>query len=280
MKMKWICNKTVIISGASGGLGFQISKTLIEKYNCNVIGIARNEAKLQKAKESLGNKQDNFKYLIMDVSIKDNWINLREFLSKNNIIPDVLINNAGFMLNFAKFDKYSDADIDEIINTNLLSCIYSTKILLPLLKESTTPAIINISSAAGLCAVVGQSMYCATKFGVKGFTETLQQDYKKQIYVGGVYPGFIKTDILNRQNADTKNNKLIKNLMMPVEKATKKIIKKIIKRKKRIVMGFDGICMSFFGRLFPKLTPSIIRTVLKSSKLDLFEEVFEYGKRK
>ena len=123
-------------------------------------------------------------------------------------------------------------------------------------------------------------MYCATKFAVKGFTETLQQDYKKKVYFGGVYPGFIKTDILNRQNVSDKNNKLINKLMMPLDKATKKIIKGISRKRKRIVLGFDGKSMTFFGRLFPKLTPSIITKVLKTSKLDLFEEVFEFKENK
>ena len=125
---------------------------------------------------------------------------------------------------FSTFDKYTDKEIDEIIYTNFISNVISTKTLLPLLKKSSTPAIVNISSAAGLCAVVGQSMYCATKFAVKGFTETLQQEYKNKIYVGGVYPGFIKTDILNRQNEKAKKNKLINKMMMPVEKASKKIV--------------------------------------------------------
>ena len=280
MKKCWLNGKTVIVSGASGGLGFAVSKLLIEKYNCNIIGLARNKTKLEKVKESLGDKKENFNFLIMDVSLKENWEALKEYLLKNSIKPDILINNAGFMLNFAKFEKYTDGEIDEIINTNFRPYIVSIKTLLPLLKESKTPAIINVASAAGLCAVVGQSMYCATKFGVKGFTETLQQDYKKQIYVCGIYPGFIKTDILSRQNAKNKDNKLINALMMPVEKAAKKIVKGIKKRKKRIVMGFDGQSMNIFGRLFPKATPSLITSVLKSSKLDLFEDVFDFNGNK
>jgi len=101
---------------------------------------------------------------------------------------------------------------------------------LPNLKNSTSPAIVNVSSAAGLCAVVGQSMYCTTKFAVRGFTETLRQEYKKKIYVGGIYPGFIKTDILNRQSESAKQNKLVNKLMMPLDKASKKIVKGIAKK--------------------------------------------------
>lgn len=274
MKNSWLNNKTVVITGASGGLGFCIAKSLIYKYNCKIIGIARNEKKILSSIENLGDKKTNFSYQLFDVSKKENWINFYDYLIKNNIQVDILINNAGFMLPFSKFEKYSDSEIEEIIYTNFISNVTSVKTLLPILKKSTTPAIINVSSAAGLCAVVGQSMYCATKFAVKGFTETLQQEYKKEIYIGGIYPGFIKTDILNRQSESAKNNKLINKMMMPLDKATKKIVKAISKKKRRLVIGIDGKPMAFFSRIMPKATPSIITSVLKASKLDMFDDVF------
>lgn len=278
MGKSWLYNKTVLITGASGGIGFSVAKLLIEKYDCKIIGIARNESKILKAIETLGEKKNNFSYHLFDVSVKENWQKFYNYLTDNKIMIDLLFNNAGFMLPFAKFEKYSESEIDEIIKTNFIANLTSINTLLPIIKQSKTPAIVNVCSAAGLCAVVGQSMYCATKFAMRGFTETLQQEYKRQIYIGGVYPGFIRTDILNRQSDDAKNNKLINKLMMPLDKATKKIVKGISKKKKRIVMGFDGCSMSFFGRLFPKMTPNIITGVLKSSKLEMFNEVFNYDK--
>ena len=278
MGKSWLYNKTVLITGASGGIGFSVAKLLIEKYDCKIIGIARNESKMLKAIETLGEKKNNFSYHLFDVSVKENWQKFYNYLTDNKIMIDLLFNNAGFMLPFAKFEKYSESEINEIIKTNFIANLTSINTLLPIIKQSKTPAIVNVCSAAGLCAVVGQSMYCATKFAMRGFTETLQQEYKRQIYIGGVYPGFIRTDILNRQSDDAKNNKLINKLMMPLDKATKKIVKGISKKKKRIVMGFDGCSMSFFGRLFPKMTPNIITGVLKSSKLEMFNEVFNYDK--
>lgn len=275
MRKCYLQGKTVVISGASGGIGFAISKLLIEKYDCKIIGIARNEKKILANIETLGDKKSNFSYKLFDVSVKDNWKEFAKELIENDVQVDVLINNAGFMLPFAKFEKYSDEEIEEIIKTDFCSCLYSVKELLPIIKKSSSPAIVNVSSAAGLCAVVGQSMYCATKFAVRGFTETICQEYKKQIYVGGVYPGFIKTDILNRQSESAKKNKLVNKLMMPLEKASKKIVKGIAKKKKTIVMGIDGRPMSLFGRLFPKLTPNLITKVLKTSKLEMFNEVFD-----
>ena len=274
MKNKRLYGKTVIITGASGGIGFNVAKILIEQYDCKVLGIARNEEKLLSAKNSLNGKSENFSYFPFDVTDRAKWAEFKEYLEKNEIFPDMLINNAGFMLPFAKFEKYSQEETDDIIKTDFLSVVVATRTLLPLIKKSDTPAIINVSSAAGLCPVVGESLYCAVKYAVRGFTETLIQDYKKQIYVAGVYPGFIRTNILHRMSVVDKENKLIQKLMMPAEKAAKKIVKGISKKKKRIVMGADGRSMSFFGRIMPSLTPSLVTAVLRKSKLELFGEVF------
>lgn len=280
MAKKWIQGKRIVLSGASGGLGFAIAKLLIDKYDCDVLGIARNEQKLLANRELLGDKKDKFTYKLFDVSVKKNWDDFANELLEQNIIPDVLINNAGFMLPFAKLEYLNEQDIDEIVKTNLMSCVYSAKAFIPLLKKSKTPAIINVSSAAGLCPVVGESMYCLTKFGVRGFTESLIQEYKGQIYVGGVYPGFIKTDLMKRMEIADKNNGIIDKFMMPVEKAALKTVNGIVSKKKRIVMGFDGTTMHNLYKLMPHATPSIVTSVLKASKLEMFEKVFEYKEKK
>lgn len=279
MSKKWIQNATIIISGASGGLGFSITKRLIEKYNCKVIGIARNEEKLLRNRESLGDKKENFTYRLFDVTVKQNWIDFSNWLQENNITPNLLINNAGFMLPFQTIEQTSDDDIEEIIKTNLTSYVYSTKTLLPLIKKSAKPAIVNICSAAGLCPVVGESMYCLTKYGLRGFTETLQLDYKKRIYIGGVFPGFIRTDLLKRMDISEKNNGIIDKLMMPVEKASKKIVKGIVRRKKRIVTGLDGKSMHLLYRMFPKKGPALIRWVLKVTRLEMFKNIFDFKEK-
>ncbi len=274
MRNNWLCGKTAIITGASGGIGAAVTKLLIEKFDCKIIGIARNEERLKALQDSLKNKRDNFSYRIFDVSVRENWANFANELTLNGIIPDILINNAGFMLPFKRFENLTFEEIDEIVATDFISNLNSTKYLLPLIKQSSSPAIVNVSSAAGLCAVVGESMYCAVKFAVRGFTETLIEEYKGKIYVAGVYPGFIRTEILKRMSVTDKENKLINKFMMPVDKAAKKIVKGLSHRKKRMVMGADGRSMSFFGRLFPKATPALVAKVLKDSGLELFSEVF------
>ena len=117
-KKNFLFNKTVVITGASGGIGFNVAKLLIEKYNCKIIGIARNEEKLLKNIETLGEKKENFSYRLFDVSVKENWNDFYDYLVENNVQIDVLINNAGFMLPFEKFENYSEDEIESIISTN------------------------------------------------------------------------------------------------------------------------------------------------------------------
>ena len=269
----WLNDKTVIISGASGGIGFSIAKTLIEKFNCKIIGIARNEEKLLKNLESLGDKKANFSYCLFDVSIKENWINFAKNLEENNIVPDVLINNAGFMLPFTKAENLSFDEIEKITNTNFLSVVYSTKTLLPLIKKSKTPAIINVSSAAGVSAVVGQSMYTGTKYAVRGYTQTLEVENKK-MYIAGIYPGFIKTYILKGANGENNNASIIEKMSTPLKKATNKIIRKIKKKRKNIVLGFGGKFLNFGGKHFPTFTSKIMAFVLRKAKLEMMKDLF------
>ena len=120
---------------------------------------------------------------------------------------------------------------------------------------------------------IGDVAVRQTKKGTRKGAQIAYLDLGK-IYVAGVYPGFIRTDILRRMTITDKENRLISRLMMPAEKAAKKIVRGIAKRKKRMVMGVDGRSMWFFSRLFPRLTPRIITKVLKISGLDMFSEVF------
>ncbi len=272
VKKCWLNNKTVIITGASGGIGFALSAELITNFNCKVIGIARNQEKMIKAIDTLPEKKENFTYQLFDVGVKENWENFATRLEQDKIYPDILINNAGFMLPFLKFNDYTNEQIEEIISTDFKAVIYATKALFPLLKQSASPAIINLSSVAGKCAVVGQSMYCATKFAVKGFTETLQQEYGKKMYIAGIYPGFIRTNILHKMSETDQNNKLIDWVMKPLDKAVDKMIKGMKRKKRAISMGIDGKTIGTLVRFFPNTTAKLVTFGFKKSGLELFNE--------
>ena len=111
--MKWIENKRVVLTGASSGIGKEITKILIEKYNCFVIGIGRNEQRMIDLKISLNEKSQSFSYCLFDISNIENWNEFVDNLENKNV--DILINCAGMLPKFDRFENYSIELLDEVI---------------------------------------------------------------------------------------------------------------------------------------------------------------------
>lgn len=272
----WIDNKTVIITGASAGIGKGVTETLIKKHNCKVIGIARSQEKTEKFVEELGEYAKNFSYKLFDVSVKENWFEFAEYLKENDIHPDVLINNAGILPKFNKTQNYSIEEIERVMNINFYSAVYSIKALLPMILESSTPAIINVASSAALMALAGTSTYSASKAALKSFTESLREDLRGKCYVSVICPGFTKTDIFRNQDSNTaKGEKMINAISTDCDKMVKMICNGIANKSELMIFGFDATFMKIFGRITPVQGGRLFSAVMKMSKLPLFDAVFK-----
>ncbi len=274
MVKSWIKSKTVIVTGCSGGMGFYITKILLEQYGANVIGVCRNEQKMLKKLEEITVNKENFSYKIFDVRESDKWKEFADELSEKGTVVDVLVNNAGFMLPFTKFENVSSEEITEIIDTNFKANVTSIKALLPIVLKSEHATIVNICSASSLCAIVGETMYSATKFAMKGLSDGLRVEYKGKLKVVGIYPGLVKTDIMQRQKVDVSESKIINTFSAPVDKVAKKIVKATVKHRKNVVIGVDGKLISLISKFFPVFTANTIAYVFKKSKHPLFKDVF------
>lgn len=271
--MKWIEGKTLLISGASSGIGRGLTKYFIEKYNCKVIGIGRNEDKMKSLSAELKDKSINFTYHLFDVSINQNWINLAQQLVSQNIKVDVLINNAGILPPFDRFERQDISLLESTMDTNFYSYVYAYKALLDIIKLSSTPAIINICSSDALAPLIGTAIYSSSKSAVKAFTECIREEHRGKIYVSNICPGYTKTDIFRNQT--TKQSRLMNKVSMDTDKMVKKIGRGIIKKKGRMVIGFDAKFMDFMYRHFPKTSQRFFKKVFKNFKVPLFDNVFD-----
>lgn len=276
MDKNWMNNKTVIITGASGGMGKGVAETLIKEHGCTVIGIARSEEKMKKVVEELGEYADKFSYKLFDVSVEKNWLDFVDYLNENNIKPDVLINNAGILPKFDKFQNYTIEYIEKAMNINFYSAVYSIHALLPLLLESPAPGIINIDSSAALMTLAGTSVYSASKAALKSLSEALREELRGRCYVGIVCPGFTKTDIFrNQDSSDAKGQKMLNMVSTSCDRMVKMIMHDIKTRKPLGVHGFDAAFMNYFGRMMPVQGGRLFSNVMKFSKLPLFDPVFK-----
>lgn len=277
MSTCWLQGKTVVVTGASGGMGAGIAATLIKKHGCNVIGIARNERKILNFINELGEENaKRFSYRLFDVSVRENWESFAKELEENNIAVDVLINNAGILPKFKRFDRYSYEEIERAMNINFYSCIYSVKTMLPILQKSSSPAIINIDSSAALMTLAGTSVYSASKAALKSYTEALRLEFAGKIYVGMVCPGFTKTDIFSGQGdvGKGRGSKIIEMVSTDCDKMVKMIMFGIERKMPMQVRGMDAHAMSICNRLLPVAGSKLYSTIMKAAKVDIFDEVF------
>lgn len=273
----WLQGKTVVVTGASGGMGAGIAGTLIKKHGCTVIGVARSETKMLKFVEELGEEYaKQFSYKLFDVSVKENWESFAEELKENGTRVDVLINNAGILPKFKRFDRYSYEEIERAMNINFYSCVYSVKTMMPILLESSSPAIVNIDSSAALMTLAGTSMYSASKAALKAFTEALRVEFKGKMYVGLVCPGFTKTDIFSGQGdaSQSSGQKAMDMISTDCDKMVRMIMSGIERKAPMQVHGFDAHSMSIFNRLLPVAGSKLFSAVMKISKIDIFDEIF------
>lgn len=257
-------------------MGAGIAATLIKKHGCKVIGVARSEPKMKKFIEELGpTYAEQFSYKLFDVSKNENWVNFAQELKDEGVKIDVLVNNAGILPKFKRFDRYEMDEIEKAININFYSCVYSIKALLPMLLESNDPGIVNIDSSAALMSLAGTSMYSASKAALKGFTEALREEFRSKIYVGLVCPGFTKTDIFRDQKNDGgKGQKVMDMISTDCDLMVKMIMFGIEHKQALQIHGMDAHAMSVFGKLLPVNGSRLFSAIMKAADIDLFNDVF------
>jgi short-subunit dehydrogenase len=194
-----LSNKTIVVTGASDGIGKQVALRLAKEHT-RLILIARNEARLQETKTE-AEKNGAALVAIYPCDIGDIQ-KLKKIIQK--IIfdypqIDILLNIAGIWQKMMPVEEINEELIDEVIQTNLTGLIHCTRLLLPILKKQKEAAIINVSSKSGIVAQAGQSVYTASKYGVKGFTEVLKVDLKgTAVRVAGVYQSGTNTKMFHK----------------------------------------------------------------------------------
>lgn len=277
MKSCWYDNKTVILTGASSGIGKDLTERLIKEHRCRVIGIARNEERLMKLKSSLGVRSERFTYYTFDVSVKENWEAFAETLKKENIRPDILINNAGILPKFDRFLNYTEEELDKAMHINFYSCLYSMNALMPIILKSDSAAVINIASSAALCSLAGTSVYSASKAALKSLTDAVREEYRKECYIGLVCPGFTKTNIFRNQGApvESKAQKAMDFISTDCDRMCNLILRGMKNKRADMVFGADAHMMSVGNRLLGTVCSHASSAVMKASGIELFAKVFK-----
>ena len=275
--MKSFKKKVAVITGAGSGIGRYLA-ILLAKDGADVCVCDINEKTLGETVNMLRKHNVSVSSQILDVSNKESIEELPKKVIEHHGKVDMVFNNAG-VNNGSHFKDMNEDNWDWVMGINFEGVVNSTRAFIPHMINSSEAAIVNISSIFGIVAVPGQSAYHATKFAVRGFTESLALEMKQtnpNLQIHCVHPGHIGTNIaaatrvsdedykkmqeMNKRSSFFSRNQpkthqemgeLFKKGGMHPSKAAKIILNGIKKNKSKIFVGLDAKLLDLSQRLFP-----------------------------
>ncbi|WPK24252.1 hypothetical protein PUMCH_001519 [Australozyma saopauloensis] len=197
-----IANKTVLITGASAGIGKATALELAAAANgkLKLVLSARRTDKLEELRQELEQTYPDISVLTQQLDVSD-LSAIKPFVAN---IPeefrdiDILVNNAGKALGREEVGEIATKDIREMFDTNVLALITLTQEILPIFKAKDSGDIINLGSIAGRDPYPGGGIYCPTKAAVKSFSHALRKELiNTKIRVIEVDPGNVETEFSN-----------------------------------------------------------------------------------
>ncbi|MFT6033071.1 MAG: short-subunit dehydrogenase [Arenicella sp.] len=259
--MKNLNNAVAVITGAGSGIGRHLSLKLADAgasvaiSDINIEGLKETESLLQSKGVKVVARQ-------LDVSNRDAVFEYALQTEADFGKVNLVINNAGVLLSSGTFRDTSIDDFEWLMSINFSGVLYGTKAFLPILDKAEWGHIVNISSLFGLIGVQEQSSYNASKFAVRGMTESLRQELDEQqssVSCTSVHPGGIKTSIASNARVTIELDENMRKLKDNFEamaittpgSAAEQIINAVHKNKRRLVIGMDAKFLDLVQRLFP-----------------------------
>jgi short-subunit dehydrogenase len=260
---------TIIITGASDGIGAEIARQLARTHGAEVALVlaARNAAALEQVAAQCAASGAQTLVVPTDVSVQAQCVALIDAAIARFGAIDVLINNAGRSAH-ALFSEVEDLRwYEELMRINLWGSVWCTHAALPFLLQSRG-RIVAVSSLAGLVGVPGRTAYSATKFAMGGFFEALRAELKPAgVSVTTAYPGVVATQIrhrgFNAAGGQLGSSSLKEDKAMPVAECAGLIIAGMEARQREVVMSAKGKLGRWLKLIAPGLVEKMALAALK-----------------
>ena len=239
----------VLITGATTGIGYELAKLYAKDKN-NLILVARDEERLKAVKDELILYSINVYTIPVDLSVDKSCEKILEFVNKNNLSVDILINNAGL----GSFGYLSEIEMEKelkLIDVNIKALTELTKIFLPIMIGHGEGAIMNVASTAAFCAGPKMATYYASKAYVLNFTEALYEELKESdIKISCLCPGPVKTSF--QEKSGIRKRGAAKNTLMTPKEVAKIAYRDFKKGKLIIIPGFKNKLIVFLNKFIPR----------------------------
>lgn len=261
-------DKVVVVTGGTDGIG----KALVERLlvlGAKVSTCARHHDKLYRLQSEF--PAYHLHTFLADVSVENDCRNFIESTIKVFGGIDVLINNAGVSMRALLKDTSADV-IKKVMEINFFGSVYCTRFALDSIIQRKG-SIVGVSSIAGYRGLPGRSGYSASKFALQGWLEAIRTELLDEgVHVMWVCPGFTASNIrnaaLNAKGNAQGESPLDEGKLMTAEEVAEKILAAIRKRKRTLVITFNGKQTVFLNKFFPGLADKLVKNFFfKDGKL-------------
>lgn len=262
--MKQLANRVAVVTGAGSGIG-RATSVLLAKRGCRlaIADIAREG--LEETKRQIEAVGAPVSTHVVDVSDRARMESFAGEVLEAHRGVNIVINNAGVSVG-ATFQDQTIEDFEWLMGINFWGVVYGTKFFLPALLAADEGHIVNISSLFGLMGMPLQSSYCASKFAVRGFSESLRVELgPTNVRVTTVHPGGIATNIAAsmrvRGSVHARHAKIVENFAkhLPPEKAAERIVDGIVRDRIRVLITRQTYLLDFAKRAFPDASSLLLQ---------------------
>ena len=257
--MAFAAGGVAVVTGAASGIGRALAQKLAAAGSALALGDVDPQG-LSETASSLPSKKAEITTHVVDVADEAAVRAFAEDVVARHGRVTLLINNAGVAL-LGTFEEISLDDFRWLMNINFWGTVYGVRYFLPILKRQPRAQIVNLSSVLGLVGATGQIAYCASKFAVRGFTETLRHELEgTSVFVSCVHPGGIRTPIAKHARLGTYAPKSLREEAIsrfarltptPPEMAAQRILDGVERREPRILIGRDARQIDLLQRFRP-----------------------------
>lgn len=241
--------EVAIITGASGGIGYEIA-LLFAKQKIDILIVARNKHKLNDIKLEIEQQfKINVYCVVTDLSISDGLVDIDNCVKSNNLSVTYLVNNAGFG-DYGFFTERSMEKYSEMLALNVFSLTELTYYYAKQMIKSGKGKILNVASTAGIQPDPYFAVYGASKAYVISLTEAIHKEFEMTGVTATVLsPGATKTEFMER--ADMNNAKLYDSGVMSAKEVAEVGFKGMMKGKLHVIPGFKNRILAFFSSITP-----------------------------
>jgi NAD(P)-dependent dehydrogenase (short-subunit alcohol dehydrogenase family) len=250
-------DKTVLITGAGGGFGRQMVRQFRAAGAKSILTDVSDHA-LRDAVDDAGS--DIKASVVADLATEQGCNAIAELCKAHDLVPDILVNNAGIAV-AGRLDHVPQDRWETLMQLNLLAPMRLCDLFIPAMIERGSGHIVNVSSLAGWIGAQGLSSYCASKFGLRGFGESLAYELQDTgVHVTNVYPCFSRTPILDSpQYGYEQRREAPEHLISEPEDVVARILKGIRRNRLHVFPDRYARLIHYLTRFAPWLVPSLDR---------------------